>query len=396
MKILKSLPFRLLVALTLGLSIGFLANESVMTVVVSIRHLAGQIVFFCVPLIIIGSVAPSIAKMGTRASRLLGVSILLAYGSATAAAFFSLAGGYAIIPRLFIPEAAESLRTLPALVFELNIPPIMPVMSALALSLLGGLGVAWTKSTHFSNLLAELQRIVLSIVRRVVIPTLPIFIAATFATLAYDGRITQQIPIFLQVLLLIVLLHLLWLAILYILTALYSKRNPFEVIKHYGPTYLTGAGTMSSAATLAVALRGAQQSKVLRKDMVGFGIPLFAHIHMCGSTITIVFLSMTVSQVLYGTLPSFGTMVLFIFLLGIFAVAAPGVPGGTLMASLGLITAVLGFTDTGIALMLTIFALQDSSGTATNISSDGAMIMALSRYSDKRGIVLDDTAESVF
>ena len=156
--------------------------------------------------------------------------------------------------------------------------------------------------------------------------------------------------------------------------------------RHYGPAYLTAVVTMSSAAILAVALDGARKSSVLRRDLVDFGIPLFANIHLCGSVLTEVFFVMTVSKVLYGVLPAPGTMILFCLLLGVFAVGAPGVPGGTVMASLGLITSVLGFDNNGTALMLTIFALQDSFGTACNITGDGALTMILTGYAKKHHI----------
>ncbi|MGL5427880.1 MAG: cation:dicarboxylate symporter family transporter, partial [Cetobacterium sp.] len=156
-----------------------------------------------------------------------------------------------------------------------------------------------------------------------------------------------------------------------------SKQNPFNLLKSYGPAYLTAVGTMSSAATLPVALSCAKKSNTLDDDIANFAIPLGSTVHLCGSVLTEVFFVMTVSQVLYGTLPAMGTMVLFIVLLGIFAIGAPGVPGGTVMASLGIISSVLGFDDTGIALMLTIFALQDSFGTACNVVGDGALALIL-------------------
>ena len=181
--------------------------------------------------------------------------------------------------------------------------------------------------------------------------------------------------------------HYIWLAVLYIVAGIYSKSNPLDVIRNYGPAYITAIGTMSSAATLAVALRCAKKSEPpLRDDMVDFGIPLFANIHLCGSVLTEVFFVMTVSQILYGSMPSPGTMVLFCLLLGVFAIGAPGVPGGTVMASLGLITGVLGFDETGTALMLTIFALQDSFGTACNIAGDGALTLILSGYANRHNI----------
>ena len=191
---------------------------------------------------------------------------------------------------------------------------------------------------------------------------------------------------FIIVILIVMVGHYIWMAVLYTAGGLYSGSNPWEVVRHYGPAYITAVGTMSSAATLAVALRCAHKSKVLRSDMVDFGIPLFANIHLCGSVLTEVFFVMTVSKVLYGELPSLSTMVLFCFLLGVFAVGAPGVPGGTVMASLGLIISVLGFDNTGTGLMMTIFALQDSFGTACNITGDGALTMMLTGYAKKHHI----------
>ena len=174
--------------------------------------------------------------------------------------------------------------------------------------------------------------------------------------------------------------------LLYVLAGIYSHENPWEVVRNYGPAYLTAVGTMSSAATLAVALQCAGKAKPLRKDMVQFGIPLFANIHLCGSVLTEVFFCMTISKMLYGSIPAPGTMVLFCLLLGIFALGAPGVPGGTVMASLGIITGVLGFNETGTALMLTIFALQDSFGTACNVTGDGALTLILTGYAKKHSI----------
>ena len=178
----------------------------------------------------------------------------------------------------------------------------------------------------------------------------------------------------------------LWLAVLYGAASLYSRRSGLEVIRHYGPAYLTGVGTMSSAATLGVALECARKSRNLRCDVVGFGIPLFANIHLCGSVLTGVFFVMTVSMILYGQLPQVGTIILFCFLLGVFAIGAPGVPGGTVMASLGLITGILGFGSNGTALMLAVFALQDSFGTACNVTGDGALTLILTGFAEKHGI----------
>lgn len=386
-KILKSLPFQLLLGVIIGIVLWLISNEAVMNVIVTIKFVLGELINFCVPLIVIGFIAPSITKLGKNASRILGVAVLLAYVSSVLAALGSMAAGYGLIPHLSIVSEVDGLKELPEIVFQLEIPQIMSVMSALAFSILIGLAATWTKADTVIRLLDEFQQIVLMIVSKIVIPILPVFIALTFWSLAYEGTITKQLPVFLKVVLIVMMGHFIWMAVLYAVGGIYSGNNPWKVVKHYGPAYITAVGTMSSAATLAVALKCARKSEpVLRDDMVSFGIPLFANIHLCGSVLTEVFFVMTVSQILYGKLPSVGTMILFCALLGVFAIGAPGVPGGTVMASLGLITGVLGFDATGTALMLTIFALQDSFGTACNVTGDGALTMILTGYARRHNI----------
>ena len=387
MKFLTSLPMKLLLGVIVGIAVGQFAGVALMNVVVTVRYILGQLILFCVPLIIIGFIAPSITRLGNNASKMLGVAVTIAYISSIGAALFSMAAGYIMIPNLSIVTNVEGLQALPDLVFKLDIPPIMSVMSALALSMCLGLAAAWTKAKSITNALEEFQQIVLAIVTKIVIPLLPFFIAFTFCSLSYEGSITKQLPVFIQVIVIVMVGHYIWMALLYALAGIYTGKNPFDIIKNYGPAYITAVGTMSSAATLAVALRCAKKSEPpLRDDMVDFGIPLFANIHLCGSVLTEVFFVMTISKILYGAIPPIETMVLFCLLLGIFAIAAPGVPGGTVMASLGLITGILGFDDSGTALMLTIFALQDSFGTACNVTGDGALTLMLTGYADKHGI----------
>lgn len=385
-KLFNSLPFRLLAGVVIGILVGLMANEAFMNIIVTVKQLLGELITFCVPLIVIGFIAPSITRLGKNASRMLMVALILAYVSSVGAAFVSMVAGFNILPHLSIVSTAEGLKELPEVIFELSIPQIMSVMSALVFSVLVGLAVTWTKADRTAELLEEFQKIVLEIVTRVIIPILPVFIACTFCALSYEGTITRQLPVFLKVIIIVMIGHYLWMTLLYLIAGAYSGKNPLEVVKHYGPAYITAVGTMSSAATLAVALRCAGKSSVLRKDMVDFGIPLFANVHLCGSVLTEVFFVMTVSQILYGSMPSLGTMILFCVLLGIFAIGAPGVPGGTVMASLGLITGILLFNDTGTALMLTIFALQDSFGTACNVTGDGALTLILTGYADHHGI----------
>ena len=391
----SSLPFKLILALVLGIVVGLALTSiedsalctALLNIVVTVRYISGQFINFCVPLIIIGFVAPSITRLESNASKMLILALILAYVSSIGAAFSATAAGYSILPFMNIVSEVEGLKSLPDVVFALSIPQIMPVMSALFLSVTVGLAAAWNRSKYFINLLEEFQKIVLSIVTKFLIPVLPLLIGTTFCGLAYEGSLTKQFPVFIMIILLVIAGHYIWMALLYSIAGAYSGRNPFNIIKNYGPAYMTAIGTMSSAATLSVALECARKSKpTLRDDMVNFGIPLFANIHLCGSVMTETFFVMAVSKILYGVYPTVGNMILFCLLLGVFAIGAPGVPGGTVMASLGLITGVLGFDAAGTALMLTIFALQDSFGTACNVTSDGALTLILTGYAEKHNI----------
>lgn len=376
-KLTDQLVFRLLLAVFIGAVLGIYANRSIMQVISTIKYVLAQLIFYSVPLVIIGFISPSITKLQEKASKLLGQAVSIAYLSSVGAAIFSIISGSIIIPYLNISEEATILKELPKIIFQLNIPPIMPVMSALILAIFIGLSAAWTKAKFISNILDEFQNMILSLLEKIIIPILPFFIASTFAELAYEGTITNHLPVFITVIILVLVGHFIWLAILYSIAGMISGKNPIEVIKHYLPAYLTAVGTMSSAATLPVSLKSANKSKVLEKEITNFAIPLGATIHLCGSVLTETFFVMVISKVLYGSIPPISTMFLFAILLGIFAIGAPGVPGGTVMASLGLVTGILGFDQTGVGLVLTIFAIQDSFGTACNITGDGAIALML-------------------
>ena len=228
----------------------------------------------------------------------------------------------------------------------------MNVMTALVLAALIGLATAWVKSDEISKLLDTFQKMVLELVKRVLLPVLPVFIAANFCILSYQGAVTKQLPVFLSILIVVIVCHFIWLALLYFIAAVYSRKNSYQVLRYYGPAYLVT-------------------------------IPLFANIHLCGSILTETVFVLTVSQMLYGSMPSILQITLFILLLGLFAIGAPGVPGGTVLASLGLIISVLHFDEAGTALLLTIFALQDSFGTACNITGDGALTLITDTFEKK-------------
>ncbi len=380
-RVLTSTLFRLFIAVIVGIITGEHLNDTAMSAIVVVKHITSQLIMFMVPLIVFSFVCASITKMGAIASKMLTMALILAYSSSICAALLAMSIGYEVIPKLDIPTATDSSTPIPEMLFTLNIPPIMSVMTALTLAIIVGLSAIWIRSQRITNLLSDLQKMVLEAVNRILIPILPTFIAANFCALSYEGSLTRQLPIFINIIGIVLATHLLWLVTLYALAAVTTRQNSLEVLRHYAPAYLTAVGTMSSAATLPVALRAAKRSKILNPRIVDFSIPIFSNIHLCGSIITEVLFVMTISKLLYGVMIPPTTMVLFIALLGIFAVGAPGVPGGTVIASLGIVSSVLGFSDAGTALLLTIFALQDSFGTACNIVGDGALTMIMNRYS---------------
>ncbi len=385
LKIISNTTFRLLLSVIVGSLIGVFANETVISVILPIKHVLGQIIFFLIPLLIFGFITPSITKLKRNASKLLSVSLLLAYASCVGSATLAAVVGYKLIPLFDIVPQSEAVKDIPEMIFRLDIPPLMSVLSALVLSFMLGLSIIWTKADRIENSLYEFQRLVFTMVKKFLLPILPLFIAANFSVLAYEGALASRLPVFFAILIVTILCHITWMIILYSSAGIYSRKNPWHVLKYYGPVVLTALGTQSSAASLGVAIEETKKSPVLRSDIRNFAIPLFGNIHFVGSILDVVFLSLAVSQLLYGTMPGLDKMLIFIPLLGIFAIAAPGLPGGTLITSLGLIHAVLGIDETGTALMISIFALLDSFGTTHNITSDGALTLILSSYADKHG-----------
>ena len=314
----------IIIGALLGLYIGENAEGSlkhVMDVVVSLRHIFGQIIFFLVPLVIVGFITPAIVRLGQNASKILLVAVALAYVSSLGAALFSMISGYCIIPNLSIATSTETLRSLPEMVFRLDIPPLFSVMSALVLALTMGVAIVWTKSETLGKIFCEMERIMTALVNRIMIPILPFFVGLSFLGLAYEGSLSRHLPVFIMMVLIVIVGHFIWLAVLYGIGGALSGRNPSQVFRHYAPAYLTAVGTMSSAATLPVALECARKSSVLSRTMVEFMVPLGATVHLCGSVLTETFFVMTISLMLYGSLPSVGTMLLFCVLLGIFALA---------------------------------------------------------------------------
>ena len=377
---------KLIVKLGIGIAIGILVGlaatkvsfgTGIMQVVGSIQYFCGQVIFYVVPLVVLAFIGPSIIRLGANASKMLFTGVGLAYASSVGAALFAYGAGSVLVRSLNIQSKVEDGLAMPNILFKFAIPPLFGVMTALITALLFGLAILWTKSKTLETIWYEFERCILALVNAVVMPLLPFFIAATFATLAYEGMITRQLPTFITIIAMAIVGHFIWMFVLYAIAGAISGKNPWEVARHYGPAYLTAVGTMSSAATLPVSLECARKSSVLSRETVDFMIPLGATVHLCGSVLTETLFIMAISQMLYGHFPPLPTMILFIILFGFFAVGAPGVPGGTVMASLGIVISVLGFDEKGTALLIAIFALQDSFGTACNVTSDGALALMI-------------------
>lgn len=390
-KLLHSTIFWLLVAIVIGIVVGLFIGETGMVAVLFIKQVSGQIIYFMVPLIILALISSSISSLKGDAASLLLVAFLLAYVSTEGAALLGIGVGKLVIPWLNIDQVAV-MKELPPPIYNLEIPPIMSVMSALMLSICLGLGTYWIKSKQYATMLAQFKDMVMHLVNKILIPVLPFFIAANFCALTYKGMLPAM-KIFLVILIIAILCHFLWLTILYLVASAYSGKHGWQVVKHYLPAYLTALGTMSSAASLGVALECAKKNDILDDDMVDFCIPLFNNIHLSGSVLTQVLLVCTISQVLYGAMPTFGSLIFFILLLGIFAIGAPGIPSGSVMAAVGLVLAIvmvpdgagglMHYTEEGTSLIITLFALQDSFGTGCNLTGDGALTLIVDSYAKR-------------
>ena len=391
----QPLLLKLLVAITLGAFLGMYLGSNAdsehskiaLNVVVSLRHIIGQIILFLLPLMILGFITPTIVRFGKSASSMLFTAVGLSYLSSLFASIFSMAVGCLFILGISLPTGLKPLRSLPDLVLQLDIPPIFSVMSALVLAILFGVATAMTRSRLFAQLFNELENIARTLIDKVFLPLLPYFVGLSFLTLAYEGLLSFPLSVFISLVLVVICCHVIWLVVLYSIGGLVSGRNPFEVIRHYLPACLTAIGTMSSVATLPVSLACARKSRVLSRPMTEFIIPLGATMHLCGCVIAMTFCCMMLHLMLYGSLPAVGTMLIFCALLGIFVLNAPGVPGGAVVASMGIVTGLLGFDANGIALLIAVFALQDSFGTVCNVLADGALALTMEGIYNRRGEV---------
>ncbi|MGI6226196.1 MAG: dicarboxylate/amino acid:cation symporter [Peptococcales bacterium] len=370
---------RLIIGIIVGIILGSFMPEYFIRFLVTLRDIFGQFLGYIIPFIIIAFVAPGIADLGKNAGKLLGITTGLAYLSTIVAGFSAFFIGKALLPSLVNAGTAtnpeEGLLTG---FFEIAIDPMMGVMTALVTAFLFGIGMATINNKYLYNVLTDFKDIIEKTIQSVIIPLLPFYIAAVFANMTYAGEIVQTMSTFIKVFVLIILLHTAYLFILYTVSGSVSGMNPIRALKNMLPAYFTAIGTQSSAATIPVTLGQTKKNNV-SDDVADFAIPLCATIHLAGSTITLVICSMAV-LLISGLVPTLNTYTLFIFMLGITMVAAPGVPGGAVMAALGLLELYLGFGETAQALMIALYLTQDSFGTACNVTGDGAIAMMVDKF----------------
>lgn len=378
---------KLLIGIVSGIIIGLLVPEVVIRIIVTFKEFFGQFLGFAIPLIIIFYIVSGIASFGKESGKMLGITGALAYTSTILAGTLAFIVALIVIPTLVGNgggQAEETAGFEP--IFELAIDPITGVMTALILAFVFGIGITRTKSPTLRAFFDEGKEIIERLIWKVIIPILPFYIASIFAEIAADGAVVQTLQTFGLVLVTAIVIHWVWLVILYSVAGAVAGRNPIKSLKNMLPAYFTGLGTMSSAATIPVTVRASKSNKV-SDGVADSAVPLCATIHLSGSTVTLVMCSVAV-MVLSNNLdiPTFGMMLPFILMLGIIMIAAPGVPGGAVMAALGLLSTMLGFDETALGLMIALYMAQDSFGTATNVTGDGAIAMMVDKIIGKKAV----------
>jgi Na+/H+-dicarboxylate symporter len=345
------------------------------------KTVIGQLITFTIPLIILFFIMSGIASLPKNSGKLLGKTVALSYCSTILAGLFAFTVASNLIPRLTTAAepTAESAIKLTSYI-NLEIPPLFGVMSALAAAFVFGIGISATQATDLRRVADQGRDIIDRLLAKVIIPLLPFYIAGVFVEMTVEGTVFATLKTFGVVLVMAIIMHWLWLSVLFVGTGLALGRSPAQLIKNMLPAYFTALGTMSSAATIPVALQASKNNGV-SDGIANFTVPLCATIHLCGSTITLVTCAtavMFLSEHL--AIPGIGTMLPFIMMLGVIMIAAPGAPGGGVMSALGLLTSMLGFGEASIALMIALYLAQDSFGTACNVTGDGVIALWADRF----------------
>ena len=392
-RLLSSLLTRIVVAIVLGALCGLFVPEPLARVFVTFNGLFSGFLGFLIPVLILALVAPAIADLGRGAGKWLLITAAVAYGSTIIAGLTAFGTSLALFPSLLADEthggglgdpSEESLSSF----FTIEMPPPFGIMTALLLAFSIGVGVTLVRGTTLKNGLEELRDIIMLVVTRIVIPLLPVYVFGSFMSLTMNGQIGTVITTFFKVVITALVLTVILLLLQYTIAGAIAGKNPFRLLKNMLPAYFTALGTSSSAATIPVTLQATRNNGV-DEDVAGFAVPLCATSHLAGSTVKIV-LFPTAVMMLTGIEIDPVQYIGFILMLGITMVAAPGVPGGAIMAAVGILQSMLGFDEAAVSIMIATYVAIDSLGTATNVTGDGAIAVAIDRFYKKSEDVDDD------
>lgn len=376
---------RIVIAIALGIGFGNVLPGEIVRVFVTFNGIFSEFLGFIIPLIILGLVTPAIADIGKEAGKMLIVTTLVAYSATLFSGFLSYFTGATLFPSIITPGASiEQISEAKDIVpfFTVAIPPTMNVMTSLILAFTLGLGIAHLEGNTLKNACNDFKDIIVKTIQVVILPLLPIYIFGIFLNMTHSGQVYNILMVFIKIIGIIFVLHIFLLVLQYVVAALFVHRNPLRLLGRMLPAYFTALGTQSSAATIPVTLKQSIRNGV-SEEIASFVIPLCATIHLSGSTLKIVAcsLALMIMQGMPYDLPMFAG---FIFMLGITMVAAPGVPGGAIMASLGILASMLGFGESEQALMIALYIAMDSFGTACNVTGDGAIALIIDKFFRKK------------
>ena len=377
---------RVIIAILLGLFLGYYLPAPAVRVFLTFNSIFSQFLGFMIPLIIIGLVTPAIAGIGKGAGKLLLATVVIAYVDTIVAGGLSYGTGTWLFPSMIastggvIPQIEKATELTPY--FTINIPAMIDVMSSLVFSFIVGLGIAYGGLRTMENLFSEFKNIIEKVIEKAIIPLLPLYIFGVFLSMTHNGQARQVLIVFSQIIIVILVLHVLILVYEFCIAAAIVKRNPFRLLWNMLPAYLTALGTSSSAATIPVTLKQTEKNGV-SNEVAGFVVPLCATIHLSGSAMKITACALAIC--LLTDLPHDpGLFIYFILMLSIIMVAAPGVPGGAIMAALAPLSSILGFDEEAQALMIALYIAMDSFGTACNVTGDGAIALAVNKFFGKK------------
>lgn len=385
---------RILIAIALGVLLGNILTLPWVRIFITFNSIFGQFLGFIIPLIILGLVTPAIADIGKGAGKLLLITVGIAYADTVIAAILSYTTGSTFFPSL-IGNGSQTLETVEKSAeilpyFTINIPATIDVMSALVLSFIVGLGIAYSGHTVLRGATNEMKAIIVGVIERVIIPLLPVYIFGIFLNMTFSGDVMRMMTVFAKIIVVIFALHIFVLIYQYLIAGAIVRKNPFRLLANMFPAYLTALGTSSSAATIPVALKQTLKNGV-SEGVAGFVIPLCATVHLSGSAMKITACAFTIA-LLEGLPTDFPLFLHFIMVLAIFMVAAPGVPGGAIMASLAPLGSILGFGENEQALMIALYIAMDSFGTACNVTGDGAIALVVDKLNRNKTNVEEKAA----